>query len=77
MSFSLVVNSINFAIPLWFECRASESEKKKIWKKFKKGKLSRKGIISALEGSKELSLGNLSESVKQLEEDQLKGNVLE
>ena len=74
---SLTSRFFNFAIPLWFEGRASESEKKKIWKKFKKGNLSGKEITEALGESKGLSWDNLSESVKQFEEDQSKENVLE
>ena len=74
---SLTSRFFNFAIPLWFEGRASESEKKKIWKKFKKGNPSRKEITEALGESKGLSWDNISESVKQFEEDQSKENMLE
>jgi len=69
---SLTSRFINFAIPLWFESRAPESEKKKIWKKFKKGDLSQKEITDALGTSNGLSWDNITESTKQLEEDQLK-----
>ena len=74
---SLTSRFFNFAIPLWFEGRAPESEKKKIWKKFKKGKLSKEEIAEALGKSKGLSWDNFSESVKQFEEDQSKENMLE
>ena len=74
---SLTSRFFSLTIPLWFEGRTSESEKKKTWKKFKKENLSRKEITEALGESKGLSWDNISESVKQFEEDQSKENMLE
>ena len=71
---SLTSRFFNFAIPLWFESRATESEKKKIWKKFKKRNLSQEEITEILGKSKGLSMTNITESVKQYEEDQSKEN---
>ena len=50
---SLTSRFFNLAIPLWLESRASESEKKKIWKKLKKGNLSRKEIAETLGETKD------------------------
>ena len=67
---SLTSRFLSFAIPLWFESRASESEKKKTWKEFKKRDHSQEEITEILGESKGLSMGNIIESARQFEKDQ-------
>lgn len=55
---------------IWFEMRATDDEKKKIWKKMKNNQGKKLDIYDILGDSQEMSWENLYESTDKLKQNQ-------